>query len=332
MGGGFQDYTCYECGSMYCESCNDDVEPLNYCDSCEKNYCTKCLSFAGCDACETTNCSGCRSTVVCSQTECEFVCCSNCEPDYMQTCEVCGEKTCDDCYMVHTCEDCNRKRCRSCCEVRFCNRFECNWPICNDCQPPDPGWECLWCKDDPDARLDYFGDYVRPGPRCTRCFERAKTHCHYCEKVKLREEDYLAPSVPSSYWTLRGYDEAYVESMKKFLQEMKALTLKLKSGEEFPYHVALEGTNGIVLRHDDILLPHWREFTEALRQYNLGAVSDTTCRLSNLELHSSVPDMLNQALKAKSFRALEMTDVVGGANGVQFAVDFVRNNPKLDCG
>ncbi|KAL9182972.1 hypothetical protein ACHAXT_004251 [Thalassiosira profunda] len=100
MGGGFQDYSCYECGSMYCESCNDHLEPLNYCDCCEKNYCTKHLSFDGCDACETTNCSGCRSTVECS--ECGLVRCSKCEPDFTSH----GEQTRN----TFTCAECKAGR------------------------------------------------------------------------------------------------------------------------------------------------------------------------------------------------------------------------------
>lgn len=266
----------------------------------------------------------------CSQPRCDINCCLECAS--LTKCDACGEGTCKFCReegYIKTCDHCNRTLCLKCCTTRYCYcPYDfCSGAICIDCHPV--GWECTWCSEYTEYSSDKYEKYA---PRCTQCFANAKTHCNGCGRKKLRDEDYSAPPVPSSYWISLGYDEANVERMEKFLQEVKLTTLKLRSGEELECGITLKGgcldPNGLILRHDNILLPHWQEFANALRQYTHEPGYHDVFRLSDVELHSSVVDMLTLALKQKN-KPLEVHNCPSSTNGIDFAVKYAQSNPGL---
>lgn len=130
------------------------------------------------------------------------------------------------------------------------------------------------------------------GQECANCYENSTTNCSYCRKKKLRDEDYTSPSIPAAYWTSCGFDEANVEAMESFLRQLKRTTLQLKSGEKMDCQmVTLTGGKGaneddIQIRHDDILLPHWKEFTEALKGYKFDPDAHGEClfTITNVQL------------------------------------------------
>ena len=62
---GTQYYTCSQCLTFFCDGdeCSDDI--LQYCSSCEKDYCRNCALCEWCHECEEIFCEGCKMTKVC---------------------------------------------------------------------------------------------------------------------------------------------------------------------------------------------------------------------------------------------------------------------------
>ena len=210
-----QHYTCYECGNVVCEECEE--EELQWCSNCRKECCQSCMPSAQCETRDCSNydmiqplCSGCLPLSKCDK--CNLSRCEECAS--ITKCDVCGEGTCDICDerneewgdgpLIETCEICKRTLCSKCCKTDSCCTWKCDEVVCNDCQPK--GWECMWCY-----KVQMAGSFGEMGydPICSSCYKDCMTRCHQCHKKKLREEDYVSPQIPSSYWISRGYDEAY---------------------------------------------------------------------------------------------------------------------------
>ena len=86
---------------------------------------------------------------------------------------------------------------------------------------------------------------------------------------------------------------------------------------------------GPVIRvdHDDVLLPLWQAFTDAVHD------SPVTCldlHISNIELSGVVLDMLHRALAEKEVRKLELRNVNFGRKGILFSAKTMDGNPTLE--
>jgi hypothetical protein len=319
--GNTQGHTCNQCGDMFCQECDEGNCEPGWCNLCQRAYCKKCVPSTWCNpqsSCRSDgmSCSGCLQTSICR--DCGFECCTECisyEKKFrggktrvfhrLFTCDQCGESICTDGCIeaddIRRCTNCKRMLCCSCC-VMFCcanYRYECFEAMCSDCRPRD--WKCMWCCDD-----DYDPWYPKRGQRCASCYADSATHCSDCHMKKLFEEDYKSPSIPNSYWIHSGFDEVYAKEMEGFLWEMKKSTLQLMSGDRLRYDESISlryRREQVVLQHDDILLPHWEEFINALRQYNHEPTkdSDRILYLRNVRLHSSVMDKLTPVLQMKGF-------------------------------
>jgi len=164
----------------------------------------------------------------------------------------------------------------------------------------------MWCDHD-DSDTFYY--HYKVGQKCANCHINSTTHCSYCGMKKLKDEDYMSPSIPTSYWTTRGFDEEHVENMETILLQMKKATLQLKSGERLDYgyeSITLgrrQSAKDVIHEHDDILLPHWKEFVDALRMYNHEAEerSHRVLYLYNIRPDSSVMAMLTPVLQSKGY-------------------------------
>ena len=300
--------TCYECGAMACLRCEEDSElRMTHCEKCEKVYCENCVPESYCENwCGNMGgeiCSGCLPTFDC---QCGNTFCTDC----VTKCDECGEGVCEGCNdsgdRLCTCTNCKRSLCYSCSKMTHCgnSRYECYGVMCNDCHPKD--WECMWCDPNDDDAAYYHRRY---GQKCASCYKDSTTCCSSCGKKKLREEDYESPPIPTSYWTSRGFDETYVEVVEKFLEEMKRATLQLKSGDRLQYDESISlrygkaEIEGVTLQHDDIFLPHWKEFVDALQQYSHEPEKrhDRVLHMHNVQLPPSVSDMLTPILQLKGF-------------------------------
>jgi len=158
--------------------------------------------------------------------------------------------------------------------------------------------------------------YHRQEDKCTaletKCntLEKKCTHLDArCESLQrsvqiLGQEstwEYSAPPVPLSHW--RGLPENHIDQMQKLLTDIYEYTSDLRGDEQLGNICLGRPYSDILLQHDDILLPHWRELANALQLYNMDRRS---LRIANLQLTSSVMNLLASALKGKAINGLTL--------------------------
>jgi len=152
-----QNNVCYDCLAPFCGDCTDEDghgnETLNFCSSCDKDYCVDCVSRTDCaDAvCVGGNmCSGCAERSQCQQ--CNETRCEGC----LNTCNGCNRTCCEDCLSYRQCqgENCDKGHCQDCYngeeyDVNVCE--ECVSILCTDCNLDlikKDGMECRACAPD----------------------------------------------------------------------------------------------------------------------------------------------------------------------------------------
>ncbi|EJK53679.1 hypothetical protein THAOC_26830 [Thalassiosira oceanica] len=178
--------------------------------------------------------------------------------------------------------------------------------------------------------------YREEGQRCEKCRPGiSKTKCTYCHKVKIYLKDHPLTDVPSSHWLGRGLTDEYIKEVTDFLRAMKVATLMLRSPDEVErYHMEFLQHNKTQLRHEEALVPHWQQFTNALESYD-GIFDEKQLyhsyrrccfRLAGIELHSSVIDMLGPAL-ATCITSLSLHDV--GRGWIDLAIGVISANSSL---
>ena len=183
--------------------------------------------------------------------------------------------------------------------------------------------------DNATGRLSHMDELVR------RC-EFLEARCESLERsVQILTKDvnwkYSAPpSIPTSHWINRGFDEHYIEGMEVFLKLIKERTCELRTGtcSEDIYLGGFDDDD-ILLLHDDALLPHWQDFANALQLYNPEA--SHLLGIFNMQLTSSVMDLLTPALKDKLMKsfALVNNEFANAREGIKFAIEIIQCNPRL---
>ena len=148
--------------------------------------------------------------------------------------------------------------------------------------------------------------------------------------IKENKWKYSAPSIPTSYWIERGFDEDYIGDMEYFLRDIKEKTCLLRSGNVIEDDIIYLGGCESLLLHDNKLLPHWEEFANALQLYNPNVLNELS--IGYVQLTSSVMDLLASALKGKPFKIIHFNnnEFAIAREGIGFAVKIVGDNPKLE--
>jgi len=109
---------CYDCLAPICSDCNDYSREnvlnggfcIQSCNTCDKTYCTDCVTSTICTNCLDTKCKECGE---------------------MEVCDECGEATCENC--LNTCDGCNETRCDNCVSFLQCQGDNCGKGHCEDC-------------------------------------------------------------------------------------------------------------------------------------------------------------------------------------------------------
>ena len=141
------------------------------------------------------------------------------------------------------------------------------------------------------------------------------------------EWKYSAPAIPAGHWIDRGFDEHYIEGMKRFLRTIKEITCELRRGA-CSGHIYLGDSR--VLLHDDALLPHWQEFANAVQLYQNPEASRRFA-IVNVQLSSAVMKMLTPALRDKPwFEGFGLNNIRNSGEGIAFAIDIIQSNQKLE--
>ena len=146
---------------------------------------------------------------------------------------------------------------------------------------------------------------------------------------------YSAPSIPNSHWTGLGFNAEYIECMDELVKEIRNTTITLRNGEYIEYVTFGEASseNGDdvvnVLQLDNLLLPHWREFTTALQ---LSPGNDINLTIQNVILSHSVISMLIPAMKGKlKHLFLDNNDLfwVDNREGIAFVIKCMEINRQM---
>jgi len=107
---------CYDCLKPLCSDCrrDDEMNPgfcLQSCNTCNKTYCTDCITSTRCTNCSSTKCKECGD---------------------MEECNECGVALCVGC--LYTCENCNLSQCENCLTLLHCEDIMCTPKVhCEDC-------------------------------------------------------------------------------------------------------------------------------------------------------------------------------------------------------
>ena len=131
-------------------------------------------------------------------------------------------------------------------------------------------------------------------------------------------------SVPYPYDTFDGSPE------KGFLDTLKENTCNMRYGKGCG-SVEIDGLN---LDYDEDFLPHWKEFAKALQEYQYFLMSrlgqhDTAFQLRDVQLPKPLLDLLSDALESTHFTSLNLQRNHFGRDGIEFALNYLRNNPEL---
>ena len=105
---------------------------------------------------------------------------------------------------------------------------------------------------------------------------------------------YSAPDIPRSYWLEQGFDDEYATTATGFLRYVQDDVEESRNDTDAMMEVVEIGASlpeGMILRHDDALLPHYMELADAIR-INPNIV---TLHLWQVELNPSVLKVLLSA-------------------------------------
>ncbi|EJK58762.1 hypothetical protein THAOC_21089 [Thalassiosira oceanica] len=138
---------------------------------------------------------------------------------------------------------------------------------------------------------------------------------------------YSAPSIPRSHWQNQGHDDRYIAEMTKILKQIKKITEKLRTGtvNGLP---KIDLKPAVPLAHDDILLPHWSELSDAIQLIGEGV--QFAFVLNNVQMDRSVKDMLSQSLMLKCDKVGLHRNRFNDQDGIDFAVEAIQNNPQMN--
>jgi len=131
---------------------------------------------------------------------------------------------------------------------------------------------------------------------------------------------YSAPRPSAQVWSSLNENE-----VKKFLKQIQTKTEEMRYGT---CNGNIIISTAPILPYNEQFLPHWKEFASALEQYRYCLKIDSISLIS-MELPDTVVDLLSNALKSTHFQKVEFKNNDFGQKGINFALDYLKNNPTL---
>jgi len=124
-----------------------------------------------------------------------------------------------------------------------------------------------------------------------RCAVNARTIQVLKKDVKWT---YSAPDIPRSHWVDQGHGGRYIAQMTEIVKKIKTITEKLRNGEKISVNLR---ASRVILAHDDALLPHWSELSDAIQLRGEGDLLNVS--LHGIQLDRSIIEMFSQSLVSK---------------------------------
>jgi len=156
-------------------------------------------------------------------------------------------------------------------------------------------------------------------------------------KNEYNEWSYTAEDIPDSYWIVeRGFSEEYAECMVEFLGRIKEYTHQLRRGESRGMALSFANGHNFHMLRDDIILPHLKEFTDALVQYeNFNHREDyglVCLGIRNIQLEQEVIDILAPVLNTTTgIKRLIFSRLNVGSEMISFVSDIIEHNSYIQC-
>ena len=115
---------------------------------------------------------------------------------------------------------------------------------------------------------------------------------------------YSTKAVPRAHWLEKGHTEEYADAMEELLNSFKQIIKELRMGTvgdgiQVEFGLQEEGQQDITATHDDMLMPHWKEFANALIHWSEYHADEETLTVSIIfiETPDAVLDVLRRAIK-----------------------------------
>ena len=156
-------------------------------------------------------------------------------------------------------------------------------------------------------------------------------------EVLLRNQkwEYSAPRPSPAYWDV--LDEEEDENAEEFLKDIRQCTEKMRYGTgDDDGCVEIEHSIDAPIPYSEEFLPHWKEFADALGQYQYYLKcqpeddSDTKIQLSGVELSDTVMDLLSEALESTHFNRFVLEGNHFGRKGIEFALKHLKSNQIMN--
>ncbi|EJK58270.1 hypothetical protein THAOC_21623, partial [Thalassiosira oceanica] len=80
---------------------------------------------------------------------------------------------------------------------------------------------------------------------------------------------YTVKAIPRDHWLEKGYTEEYADAMDEFQDRFKRIIKELRTGMvdgliSVTFRLLDHEDNNVTADHDDLLIPYWKEFADAL--------------------------------------------------------------------
>ena len=147
-------------------------------------------------------------------------------------------------------------------------------------------------------------------------------------------------ALKTSYWIEQGFSTEYAQIVCNLLKWMKAYTESLRRGdakeigEEIILDAGIGEQHACLLYNDNILLGHWKEFADALAQYqkfshrhSFGPMLGIYLR--NIQLPPQVIRKLSPVLKTGHIREICVENNLLDSEGISLLADIIESNPNL---
>ena len=145
--------------------------------------------------------------------------------------------------------------------------------------------------------------------------------------LKNQKWKYSAERPSWEYWETDLWDDnADEEEAEGFLRQIEDVTNQMRNGTSSDGFIDI----GAQLPYNDVFLPHWKEFADAIEQFRYHPLpegdNESHLRLCNMELPETVIDLLSNALKSTLFHKFTLVGNTFGQNGIDLALNYFENN------
>jgi len=152
---------------------------------------------------------------------------------------------------------------------------------------------------------------------------------HHDVLLKNQKWEYSAPGLTVSYLDSIGVDQR--DEVEDLLRQIQKYTEEMRYGTS-DGDITLDINE---VEYNEELLPHWKEFANALEQYKYDLKfspkdNKSILQLVGMELSDEVVDLLSEALKSTHFRHVLLQDNNFGEKGAGFALDYLKGNDKCE--